>query len=122
MQLLKGKALKNQSVDLDLKAIRKSGIFSNIEDWRYLNFATVKEFFRQATNIADLVVRVKAVYTTNQSLTACANTTDGVSIVNGDIILLAAQTNKIKNGVYTFGSGGALTRLTSLNATTTTEL
>lgn len=52
---------------------------------------------------------VKVASTANVALTGITSI-DGVSLANGDRVLLKDQTTKTQNGIYTWATGGALTK------------
>ena len=63
----------------------------------------------------------RAVATSNVSVSSAPATIDGVTLTNGDRVLLTAQTTGSENGLWVFnGSGSALTRPTDYAATMTT--
>ncbi len=58
---------------------------------------------------------VVAASATNEPLTGAASPMDGVTLVDGDRILLMGQTAAADNGVYVYSSTGAWTRTTDAN-------
>ncbi len=57
---------------------------------------------------------VRVVALTNVNTASAPATIDGVTLTNGDTVLLAAQTTGSQNGPYTFaGAGNAMTRATN---------
>ena len=65
---------------------------------------------------------VRAASTVNVSLTAPGATIDGVTLVSGDLVLLAGQTTGSQNGLYVWsGSASTLTRATNASTSATVK-
>jgi len=76
---------------------------------------------QNAINGLDWKDSTRVASTANVTISAAPNSIDGVSLVNGDRVLLKDQTDAKENGIYIFnGSGSALTR--SLDADESSEV
>lgn len=69
--------------------------------------------------ILDLFPPVITASTTNVSISSAPGTIGGVSMANGDRVLLAGQSTESQNGIYVFnGTGSALTRARDADSAT----
>lgn len=83
--------------------------------------ATNKQYVDNVARGLDWKQPVRAASTGNITVSGPGTTIDGVSLTNGDRVLLKNQTAGAENGIYTFnGSAAALTR--TLDADNGTEL
>lgn len=101
-----GKAIKNSPV-----TIADTGRVSGLADPSAAQDAATKAYVDLVKQGLDPKDSVRAVATTNVALTG-AYTVDGVTLVNGDRYLAAAQSTGSQNGIYVYNSAGAHARAT----------
>lgn len=82
---------------------------------RYIESATGSYWLSPFTQQTESYTNVAAATTSNITLSS-AQTIDGVSIVNGDRVLVKNQTNKTENGIYVCNGSGAWARATDFDA------
>lgn len=62
-----------------------------------------------SSNLTDKLIICRCVFLSNIDLDG-AETTDGITVANGEIVLVNGQTDKTENGVYLVATGGAWVR------------
>ncbi len=81
--------------------------------------AATKNYVDSVSAGLDPKQSVKVATQSNLTLSSPGSTIDGVTMVNGDRVLVRAQTNAAENGIYVFnGSAAAMTRATDADSTT----
>lgn len=101
-----GTTIKTRSLPQD-RIVADGGVYdiSNTDDDRLVNIATLKDIAEKLSTQKNLLV-AKVMAVTNQVLTGVTNPyiVDGITLLNGDKILLTNQTDSTKNGLYTYDS------------------
>lgn len=82
--------------------------------------AANKEYVDSVATGLDVKSSVRVATTANVTISGSGATIDGVTMANGDRVLVKNQTTGSQNGIYTWATGGALTR--STDADTSSEL